>query len=99
MPDLSGKTGAVGQADQYGDHAVHLFAGVIEGERGPHGGFHAETAQDGLRAMMTGTHRDAFLVEPVGLRSHVGLLLGGGVLGVHTGFQFGEPLLKFLNLL
>jgi len=42
---------------------IHFLAGVVEGQGGPHRGFQAEAAQDGLGAVVAGAHGDAFLVE------------------------------------
>ena len=45
------------------DQRVNTLVCVVKRERRAHGRLQAEPAQDRLRAMMTGTDRDAFAVE------------------------------------
>ena len=47
----------------HGRQPVDFLGGVVEGQRGPHGGLHAEAPQDGLGAVVAGAHGDAFGVE------------------------------------
>ena len=51
------------KTEQSGNQCVHVIDSVVEGQRRSYRGFKTESTVRGLRAMMAGANRNAFLIE------------------------------------
>ena len=52
-----------GKLVDHRNHAIDFFAGVVEGQRGPHRLLHPKTPQDRLGAVVSRPHGNAFAAE------------------------------------
>ena len=51
------------KTQQSNDQCIDVFTSIVEGQRWPDGALHSHTAQDRLRTVVAGAHRDALLIK------------------------------------